>query len=87
MVFLFCLSKLNFIKPSEFESTVRHIFYEYIRFIREVQLLYNLEPAGSHGVWGLDDYHFIPFLLGGAELDGFMVRTTDNPGWADQQVP
>jgi serine/threonine-protein phosphatase 2A activator len=79
-VFLFCLSKLDFIKPSEFEYAVRHIFYEYIRFIREVQLLYNLEPAGSHGVWGLDDYHFIPFLLGSAELEGFIHRNTDHKG-------
>lgn len=77
VVFLFSLSKLNYITPQEFEYTVRHIFYEYIFIIREIQILYNLEPAGSHGVWGLDDYHFIPFLLGSAELDGFMFRETD----------
>lgn len=66
--FLLCLDRLNIITKKVYPAVVLKLFLRYLEIMRRIQTLYWLEPAGSHGVWGLDDYHFLPFLFGSAQL-------------------
>ncbi|KAJ1719816.1 structural constituent of cytoskeleton [Coemansia erecta] len=70
VMWLLCLCKIGFLAPSDSEAIVLTVFARYLLTCQQLQRAYKLEPAGSHGVWGLDDYQFLPFYFGSAQFIG-----------------
>ncbi|KAI1095596.1 Phosphotyrosyl phosphatase activator [Rostrohypoxylon terebratum] len=73
LAFLGCLWKLGAFQDGRpggdiERSIVLGVFEPYLRVVRRLILTYTLEPAGSHGVWGLDDHSFQPYIYGSAQL-------------------
>jgi len=52
----------------------KNINFRYLEIARKLQRTYRMEPAGSHGVWSLDDYQFVPFIWGSSQLIGKMAK-------------
>lgn len=78
LAFLGCISKFNGFASEDEDATRRLIVHEvmepYWALVRRLITLYNLEPAGSHGVWGLDDHSFIPYIFGSAQLSSVIAN-------------
>lgn len=68
VMYLYCLRALGVLRQRDHRAMVLRIFTKYIDLCRKIRGRYNQEPAGSHGVWSLDDYNFIPYIWGSAQL-------------------
>lgn len=66
--FLLCCFKLGIFSSDDFFHIGALVFPAYNELVRELVVSFRLEPAGSKGSWGLDDYFFLPFYWGSAEL-------------------
>ncbi|KAI0750168.1 hypothetical protein C8Q80DRAFT_1166413 [Daedaleopsis nitida] len=69
-LFLLCLTLVRFLAPEPRieRQVVLNLYLRYLRLCWRLQDVYKLEPAGSHGVWGLDDYVFLSYIFGSAQL-------------------
>jgi hypothetical protein len=67
-IFFLCLLKLGLVTESDLSSLILRGFTSYIKTMRKLQRTYMLEPAGSHGVWGLDDYHCLIYVWGSCQV-------------------
>lgn len=72
--FLMALYKIGALSKSDELAIATRVFDTYLNFVRKLQVTYRLEPAGSQGVWSLDDYQFIPFIWGSAQLIGTEIE-------------
>ncbi|KAL2725202.1 serine/threonine-protein phosphatase 2A activator-like [Vespula squamosa] len=70
LMFLCCLFKIRAFIENDKVAVAIKVFNRYLQLVRRLQITYRMEPAGSHGVWSLDDYQFVPFIWGSSQLIG-----------------
>jgi serine/threonine-protein phosphatase 2A activator len=78
LAFIASLAVLNLITPEDGPALVFDVFWQYWDLHIAIQKRYQLEPAGSHGAWGADDYVCLPFVFGASQLIDHTEITPEN---------
>ncbi|KAM0786358.1 hypothetical protein ACM66B_001829 [Microbotryomycetes sp. NB124-2] len=68
LAYLLILRVTGILTEQDEQAMVTRIFVAYLELVRKLQLKFNLEPAGSKGVWGLDDHQHLVYLWGASQL-------------------
>lgn len=63
LAFLYVLKETSILRDSQ----IKLLFKKYFQIVRLFIYKFNIEPAGSNGMFAVDDYSFLPFLFGSAE--------------------
>lgn len=84
LFFVCCLYKLKVLVESDNLALINVVFKRYLEVTRRLQKVYRMEPAGSQGVWGLDDFQFIPYVWGSSQLIGHNSITPEQ--FVDQKI-
>lgn len=70
LAFLGALDRFKVVPFSEIKGVdILIIFARYYDVVRRLIVEYTLEPAGSHGAWGLDDHFHLIYILGAAQFN------------------
>jgi serine/threonine-protein phosphatase 2A activator len=70
LAFLSSLFGAKVLGDADMASVVFDVFWAYWDVLIAILTKYRLEPAGTQGAWGLNDFVMLPFLFGSAQLVG-----------------
>ncbi|XP_034097800.1 serine/threonine-protein phosphatase 2A activator [Drosophila albomicans] len=68
LFFLCALFRIKVLLPADEPAAALLLFQRYLKCVRRLQSQYGLNAAGFEGAYSLDDYQFVPYLWGAAQL-------------------